>query len=101
MDPVRIGQSLRALRIRPNHRQIDVASRAGVSRGTISAIERGMSAGVSFETLTGVAIALGATLDVRVRWRGAELDRLLDEGHARLVAHLAHRLTRLNWIVDV
>jgi hypothetical protein len=40
---------------------------------------------------------LEARLDLQPRWRGAELDRLLDEGHARLQSAWAARLLRWGW----
>jgi transcriptional regulator with XRE-family HTH domain len=101
MDAVRIGLTVRALRIRLGWRQIDVARRAGVSHGTISNIERGRCDGVSVATLGRVAHALGADVDIRVRWRGAELDRLLDAGHVRLVSKVADRLSTFGWQVAV
>jgi hypothetical protein len=36
-------------------------------------------------------------LDVRVRWRGEGLDRLLDEGHATVVDRLVALLESLGW----
>src|SRR3954469_23861250 len=36
-------------------------------------------------------------IDVRVRWHGADLDRLLDEGHARLTDHVVQRLRAAAW----
>ena len=35
------------------------------------------------------AAALGATVDLRLRWNGEQLDRLLDEAHAHLVELVA------------
>ena len=35
------------------------------------------------------------------RWKGAELERLLDEDHARVVAEVARRLERLGWTVEL
>ena len=35
------------------------------------------------------------------RWKGAELERLLDEDHAAIVAEVARRLERLDWEVEV
>jgi hypothetical protein len=46
-----------------------------------------------------LATALGATLSVDLRWRGAELDQLIDRVHARLAAAASERLERLGWIV--
>jgi transcriptional regulator with XRE-family HTH domain len=94
---MRLGRSLRALRIRRGLRQADLAGRVGRSHGTISNLERGRLAGVSLGTLGRVASELGADLDVRLRWRGEQLDRLLDEGHARLVEAVVRMLRRLGW----
>jgi transcriptional regulator with XRE-family HTH domain len=101
VDSVRIGHSLRALRIRQGWRQIDIATRANLSRGTVSKVERGRLAAVSLEALARVAATLEADLDVRIRWRGEHLDRLLDAGHARLVSVVAGRLSRRGWEVAV
>jgi hypothetical protein len=43
--------------------------------------------------------ALDAELILYVRWRGGELDRLLDEGHAGLVGRLAALLEEWGWEV--
>jgi transcriptional regulator with XRE-family HTH domain len=101
MDTIRLGLAVRALRIRLGWRQIDVAVRVGLSRGTISNIERGRLDAVSLATLRRVAGVLGADVDVRVRWRGEQLDRLLDAAHSRLVSAVADRLTRSGWNVAV
>lgn len=97
MDSIRIGRSCRALRLRRQLRQIDVATRAGISRGTISNIERAHLSRVAIGTLVDVAAALGADVDLRIRWHGADLDRLLDEGHARLVDAIVALLTAAGW----
>lgn len=101
MDSIRVGLALRALRIRLGLRQIDLAARARVSQSTISAIERGQVASVSLATVERVAAALGARLDVTVRWRGEQLDRLLDEAHAGLVERVVQMLRRHDWDVAV
>jgi transcriptional regulator with XRE-family HTH domain len=101
VDAIRIGLSLRALRIRRGWRQLDVAIRAGVSRGTVSNLERGLLARTSLDALIRVAAATGADVDVRVRWRGEQLDRLLDEGHARLADAMAARLRQVGWTVGL
>jgi transcriptional regulator with XRE-family HTH domain len=101
MHAIRIGLSLRALRLRRRLRQIDVAIKAGVSRGTVSNIERGLFQHVSIETLERVAAVVGAGLDIRVRWHGADLDRLLDDGHARLGEAITRRLRAAGWDVAV
>ncbi len=94
---LRAGRALRALRIRRDLGQADLARRVGVSRTTISRIERGQLAGMTLRRLSEVAASLGASLQVTVRWNGEALDRLLDEGHARLVAAVVSHLNELGW----
>lgn len=84
MDDQRIGQALRAIRVRRRLRQTDVAVLAGVSRRAIGDLERGELAGQRLEVLRAVAVTLDATIDVGIRWNGADLDRLLSSGHAAL-----------------
>lgn len=67
----------------------------------MSAVERGDLSRVSVRTLGRLCEALGADLVMSVRWRGGELDRLLDRAHAALVERVAGLLTRLGWEVNV
>ena len=97
MDWARAGRSVRALRIRANLTQRDLAARARVPRNVVSAIELGRSAAVKLHQFDRVAVALDASVDVRIRWRGEQLDRLLDEAHAVTVAATVERLRRLGW----
>ena len=50
---------------------------------------------------TRLAAALDASIDLVLRWEGEGLDRLLDEGHARLVDVVVRRLSALGWAVAV
>jgi transcriptional regulator with XRE-family HTH domain len=97
MDSLRIGRSLRALRLRRSLRQDDVAGTAGLSRSQYARIERGEFRGVPLEDVEAACRALGADLDVRVRWHGEGLDRLLDAAHAELVDASVARLQALGW----
>jgi transcriptional regulator with XRE-family HTH domain len=97
MDPIRVGHSLRALRLRRRWRQVDLARRVRVSASTISRIERGHLDGVSIGALRRAADALDASLDVRLRWNGEAVDRLLDHAHAELVEAFVVRLRDLGW----
>lgn len=45
--------------------------------------------------------ALDARAEIRGSWRGAALDRVLDEGHARLSAAVIGQLRRWAWEVEV
>jgi transcriptional regulator with XRE-family HTH domain len=101
MDGLRFGRQYRALRIRLERRQSDVAGDAQLSRSQISLIDRGRIDGVTVGALVRAAAALGADVDVRLRWRGELLDRLTDEGHAAVVEVIVRRLQRLGWIAEV
>lgn len=67
----------------------------------ISRIERGEIAAVPVRVLRAVAGALGASLDLKLRWHGEGLDRLLDEAHARLVEATVVLLREAGWDVAV
>ena len=101
MDALRFGRHYRALRIRLDRRQSDVAHDSGLSRSLIASIDRGELDGVSVGSLVRAAAALGADVDIRLRWRGEQLDRLVDEAHAGLVDSFLARLRRCGWIADV
>jgi transcriptional regulator with XRE-family HTH domain len=97
MDPVRLGRTFRALRIRLQRRQIDVSAVAGVARSTVQQIETGDLRRTTIGDLVDAVAALGAELDIRIRWHGEGLDRLLDEAHAQLVDTFVARLRRWDW----
>jgi transcriptional regulator with XRE-family HTH domain len=97
MDMARFGRQFRALRIRLERRQQDVADQARLSRSLIASIDRGELSGVTVGAIARAAAALGADVDLRLRWRGEALDRLLDEDHAAIVESLVRRLTMLGW----
>lgn len=79
MDLVRFGLIIRALRRRKGWRQLDLALAAGVSQTLISLIERGHADQVLLAIVLAVGSALDARMAIDVRWRGGELDRLLDQ----------------------
>lgn len=101
MDPVRVGHSFRALRLHKRLRQEDLAAKADASPSVISRIERGRLESIPLGTLRRVAEALDATLDLRLRWNGEALDRLLDQAHADLVETLVQRLQAAGWVAEV
>jgi transcriptional regulator with XRE-family HTH domain len=99
VDTLRLGAAVRALRIRRGLRQQDLADSARVSRGTIWRVEPGHVEAMTLETLTRVAAALELRLDLVPRWRGGELDRLLNAGHSAMHEQLARLLrTRPSWL---
>lgn len=100
MHDERVGSAFRAVRLRRGWRQQDVADRAAVSRAFVSLVERGHLASVSLATLRRVAGALDIRLDVVPRWRGGELDRLVNAGHAALHESVARHLGSLpGWLI--
>ena len=104
MDDVRIGNTLRVIRIRKRLRQTDVARRAGVSRQVIGRLENGAVGRYPLDTVRGVATSLGIRLEVQARWQGAELDRVLNAAHAELHESVASYLGGLSgwvWVPEV
>lgn len=99
MSDQRVGAAFRAVRIRKGWRQVDVAARAGVSRAQISIIERGHIGGVSVDGLRRAAAVLDVRIDLVARWRGGELDRLLNSGHSALEDAITRWLLGLGWEV--
>lgn len=89
-----MGAAFRAVRLRKKWRQVDVARAAGVSASTVSLIERGHLDQLSLHALRRMATALDIRLDIVARWRGAELDRLLNSSHSAL----ADEVTR--WLLS-
>lgn len=94
---MRIGPSFRALRIRRGQRQEDVAAAAGLARATVSRVECGEVASCTVSAIDRLCQALGADLDIRVRWHGEGLDRLLDEAHAGIVNRFLRLLRERGW----
>jgi transcriptional regulator with XRE-family HTH domain len=101
MDDIRVGQVVRALRRRLSWRQSDLAARANTSQQTISLIKRGHVDAVSVRALRRALAALDASGHLDIRWRGGELDRLLDRAHAASVSEIVGALRRTGWEVVV
>ncbi len=84
MSDVQVGRVFRAVRLRLAKRQQDAADEAGTSRQVVSRIECGHLTQVSPSALRAVARVLGIHLDLTARWRGGDLDRMLNRRHAAL-----------------
>ena len=100
MPDVRFGRRVRAVRLHRRLRQVDVARRASCHQSVVSVIERGDIEEVSLSLLRRVCAALDIDLLLTPRWRGGEIDQLVDSGHAMVVEHVAALLRRRGWIVD-
>jgi transcriptional regulator with XRE-family HTH domain len=92
-----VPRAVRALRIRRRWRQQDLAGRAGMGRDTVSRVETGRLDALTIGTLDRLVSGLNGVLVVDVRWRGADLDRLIDRAHAHLSEAAARRLARAGW----
>jgi transcriptional regulator with XRE-family HTH domain len=88
---------MRALRIRRGLRQAEIASAAGVSPTVVSRLERGHLDAVALATIRRAFRALDVRLELSPRWRGGELHRLLDSGHAALGETVTRRLRAMGW----
>jgi transcriptional regulator with XRE-family HTH domain len=80
--------------------QADVSAKSGVGRNKISELENENLSRLTLPETERCFGALGATLRVTVDWGGAALDRLIDEGHARLVGAMSELLRQLGWAVE-
>jgi transcriptional regulator with XRE-family HTH domain len=101
MDDQRLGAAVRLVRTRRGWRQIDLANAAGVSRSTVSRIERGHFGSVSVDAIRAVAAALDIRIELRARWRAGDLDRLLNARHSALHELVARYFADLpGWILE-
>ena len=101
MDDQRVGAAIRLVRTRRGWRQIDLANAAGVSRATVSRIERGHFGSVSLDAIRAVAAALDIRIDLRAVWRAGDLDRLLNARHSALHELVARRFAELpGWVAE-
>jgi transcriptional regulator with XRE-family HTH domain len=99
MNDAQVGSVIRAIRTRRRLTQAEVALAAGVGRTIVSQVECGRFETTSLSSIRRVAAALGVSLPLAPAWRGAEMAKLLDEEHARIVLQATRRLTGLGWTV--
>src|SRR6185295_3320731 len=90
-----IGTGLRAIRIRSEMTQRELAIASDVPRSVVQMIERGRLERVALADLRAVAGALDASADVYLRWRGGDLPRLVNARHAALHEAAALRFAAL------
>lgn len=97
MDDIRTGLQVRAVRLRCNLTQAELAARIGLSRETVSRLERGDLEGLTVRSLRLIGPALGMPPVVSLGWRGADVAQLLDSGHASLVEGVVRILRSRGW----
>ena len=90
-----IGTGLRAIRIRSQLTQAELAIAADVPRSVIQAIERNRIDVVRVGDLRAAAAALDAAVHVSLRWRGGDLPRLVNARHAAIHEAVAMRYLAL------
>ena len=84
MDDVRFGTTCRAVRLRQRRTQAQLAAAAGVGRGQVSRLERGHLDELSIGVLRRVVITLEGMCEFTLRWRGPQMERLINAAHAAL-----------------
>jgi transcriptional regulator with XRE-family HTH domain len=100
MEDIRLGSVIRILRRRRGLTQAAFARAAGLSPALVSRLERGDIDRTDLRLLRRAFSALDARIDLIPRWRGADLDRLIDANHAALTETLVRRLSSLPaWVV--
>lgn len=99
MDDRRVGRIGRALRMRLGWRQEDAGARVGISQSKVSRFERGRLESMTIGSVRRLLGAYDAELVLLVRWRGGDVDRLLDARHAALGEAMTRLLEREGWEV--
>lgn len=100
MDSLRLGAVFRAVRVRKRWRQSDVARAAHVSQAMISRIERGHLRALSIGALLRVADVLEIRVNLVPFWRGGDLDRMLNAGHASMHVAVARLFAGTPWLLS-
>jgi transcriptional regulator with XRE-family HTH domain len=101
MDDPHLGSALKSIRIRAGLPQAEVAVAADVPRSLVGRIEHGRMAGVRLDDLRSIAAALGASVDLGLRWQGGDLGRLINARHAAIHEAIANRFGELEgWALE-
>ena len=96
-----LPRAVRHLRRQRGWRQADLGGRIGISRELTSRLERGDVRGLTLGSVEKVALSLGASVDLTLRWHGEQLDRIADAAHAAIQKAVVEQLTSLGWLVKV
>jgi transcriptional regulator with XRE-family HTH domain len=96
----RLGSTIRLLRRRKGWRQADLARAAGSSKTAVGRMERGLVGSSSVDHIRQVAAALDVRVDLVPRWRGGELERLLNRRHSAMHEAVARWIRALpGWLI--
>jgi DNA-binding Xre family transcriptional regulator len=100
VDEVRVGSVVRAVRIRRGWRQVDLAAAARVNRGDVSAVERGQAIKIPLGRTLAICRALEIRLELVPRWRGGDLERMLNARHSAMAEAVATSFGRVpGWVL--
>jgi transcriptional regulator with XRE-family HTH domain len=97
VDAQRFAGAFRAVRRRRGWTQAQVGAASRVSQSTVSRLERGHLSTLSLAVIERAAAALDLRVELRARWRGGELDRLVDRDHAALGGSVVRWLMAAGW----
>ena len=94
MHDTRLGSAIRLIRQRRGLTQEALGDKAGLSKSTVSRIERGHLDALGLRAVRAIAGELDIRVDLMPRWRSGDLDRLLNRRHSTL-----HELVA-RWFAD-
>jgi transcriptional regulator with XRE-family HTH domain len=101
MEDVRIGIWVRTARLRAGWRQSDLAAMAGVSKSSVSRLERGELGSMTLRQCRRIAACVGIELFlVPHSVRLGDLERQVDKRHASLVDAVVERVTEIGWAAE-
>lgn len=91
---------MRSVRIRKGWRQADLAAAAGVSRQEVSKAELGHAGDLPLTRTLAMCRAMDIRLDFVPRWRGGDLDRMMNARHSAMAEVVAGWFGRLpEWVL--
>ncbi len=100
MDDIKVGAVVRAVRIKSSLTQAEVARLGSVRPPDVSHLERGSVDDLTVSVVRRIVRVLGMRLELLPRWKGMELDRLVNGAHAALQAAVLMWLARQpGWLV--
>ncbi len=101
MEDVRIGIWVRTARLRAGWRQSDLAAMAGVSKSSVSRLERGELGSMTLRQCRRIADCLCIELFlVPHSIRLGDVERQVDKRHAALVDAVVERVTEIGWTAE-
>jgi transcriptional regulator with XRE-family HTH domain len=99
MDDAQLGQRIKAVRVRQRLTQADLAAQANARAVDVSHIEHGRLDELTIPVVRRVLASLGMWLDLRPRWQGVDLDRLISGAHDALQRVVLETFGRLpGWV---